>query len=215
MSAAASTRDGVASRRRGRKTRQKIIEAARALLIEKGYARFLLRDVAARAGVQVGNLPYYFPTKNDLFRTIFDQEIIQATKGLREALQRTSTANDRLTAIVDAGLALIKKPEMASWLVLSGIAQHDLIALRSLESEDRVFSDVFAEEVAEWLPRIRPGLEQERARHIAHYFSAMLDGISMRIGYGRPETPEARALESELREVMFMLVLNRSVQRAA
>jgi len=215
MSAAANTREGVASRRRGQKTRQKILEAAKALLIQKGYANFLLRDVAARAGVQVGNLPYYFPTKNDLLRAIFDGEIIQATKGLREVLQRTSAANDRLTAIVDAGLALIKKPEMASWLVLSGIAQHDLLALKSVGSEDQVFSDVFADEVAEWLPRIQPSLETERAHHIAHYFSAMLDGISMRIGYGRPETPDARALESELRGVMFMLVFGHSMESAA
>lgn len=47
--------------------RKKILEAAGQLFARKGYAKTSMREVAARAGVGVGNLYHYFPAKDELF----------------------------------------------------------------------------------------------------------------------------------------------------
>lgn len=58
--------------RPARKTDQKLVRAAIALLPETGFSGLNLRRVAARAGVNVGLFPYYFRTKR-----IFLQKVMQ------------------------------------------------------------------------------------------------------------------------------------------
>ena len=49
----------------------RIVEAARALFIEKGYADASMSDIAAAAGIKRSTLHYYFRTKDRLFQAIF------------------------------------------------------------------------------------------------------------------------------------------------
>ena len=46
--------------------RDQIVRAAAESLLENGYAATSVRTIAARAGVAIGNLQYYFPTKSEL-----------------------------------------------------------------------------------------------------------------------------------------------------
>ncbi|MEZ5983602.1 MAG: TetR/AcrR family transcriptional regulator [Parvularculaceae bacterium] len=46
------------------------------MLVEQGYPRLTMRNVAERAGISVGNLNYYFANKQDLLRELL-QAIIQ------------------------------------------------------------------------------------------------------------------------------------------
>ena len=194
--------DRVASRARGRKRRQEIIDAARDLLIDGGYANFTLRDVAARAGAQLGTLHYYFSTKDELLYAIFDQEIVWYTEGIRKAAETTSTTTGRLTAIVDAALLEQKQPRMVLWRTLIALALHDPKAAELLASENRIFARAFADQ----LLNIEPGLGDERAQHIARMILTMLDGFASQHGYNLPETPETLAIENDLRALIVMLV---------
>ena len=49
-----------------RTTRAQIVRAAAEALLEDGYADTSVRSIATRAGVAIGNLQYYFPTKAEL-----------------------------------------------------------------------------------------------------------------------------------------------------
>jgi AcrR family transcriptional regulator len=46
--------------------RQQIVRAAAESLLDNGYAGTSVRAIASRAGVAIGNLQYYFPTKSEL-----------------------------------------------------------------------------------------------------------------------------------------------------
>ena len=46
--------------------REQIVRAAAESLLENGYAGTSVRAIASRAGVAIGNLQYYFPTKSEL-----------------------------------------------------------------------------------------------------------------------------------------------------
>src|SRR6202011_860480 len=47
-------------------TRDQIIHAAADSLLENGYSGTSVRAIASKAGVAIGNLQYWFPTKSEL-----------------------------------------------------------------------------------------------------------------------------------------------------
>lgn len=51
-------------------TRQRIIDAARALLLEQGYAATKLEEIASQAGVALPTLTGYFPNKPALLQSV-------------------------------------------------------------------------------------------------------------------------------------------------
>ena len=56
---------------------------ARSVLVEEGLDRFVLRHIAARAGMTVGNLQYYFPTRDDLLAAVVEAELDRDLAALR------------------------------------------------------------------------------------------------------------------------------------
>lgn len=68
----AGSNPGTARWSKGRERVTAILTAARELLIEEGVASFFLRNVAARAGLQLGHLQYYFRTKELLVRALME-----------------------------------------------------------------------------------------------------------------------------------------------
>lgn len=59
--------------------KQKIVDAARTLFADKGYAGTGLREIAESAGVSLGNIYNYFKNKEEIFSEIFNPESIGAT----------------------------------------------------------------------------------------------------------------------------------------
>ncbi len=59
---------------RGIATRARILDMARTILTDEGLESFALRDVAKRAGVQLGNLQYYFRSREDLIEAVIAAE---------------------------------------------------------------------------------------------------------------------------------------------
>ena len=51
-------------------TEEKIKEAARIVFMERGYAAAGMRDIAAKAGVNLSLVNYYFRSKKNIFQII-------------------------------------------------------------------------------------------------------------------------------------------------
>lgn len=49
---------------------RRILHVAEPMFAQQGYAKTSMREVAARAGIGVGNLYHYFPGKDELFREL-------------------------------------------------------------------------------------------------------------------------------------------------
>lgn len=60
---------------RGETTRARIVAIARDVLTNEGLEAFALRDIAKRAGIQLGNLQYYFATREDLVAELIEGEL--------------------------------------------------------------------------------------------------------------------------------------------
>ena len=84
----------------GLTARETIVRAAAESLLENGYAGTSVRSIASRAGVAIGNLQHYFPTKSEL--------LIEAWRHLTErSVQELRTSLNQMTDPI--------------WLIESGI----------------------------------------------------------------------------------------------
>jgi AcrR family transcriptional regulator len=59
---------------------QEILEAALAVFAEKGLSAARMDDIAARAGVTKGTIYLYFPSKNDVFKSLLSTHISERLK---------------------------------------------------------------------------------------------------------------------------------------
>src|ERR671922_1680181 len=79
--------------------RKRLVESATALFHEQGVHRTTLADVAERADVPVGNVYYYFKTKDELVGAVLAGYREQA-EALIESFERGRTPQARLKALV-------------------------------------------------------------------------------------------------------------------
>jgi AcrR family transcriptional regulator len=86
-------------RRKGEQARTRLIRAARRNVHEHGVENSTLSEIARTAEVPVGNVYYYFKTKDDLLRAVlenYDDDYVM----LRGILARHEDPRDRLKALV-------------------------------------------------------------------------------------------------------------------
>jgi AcrR family transcriptional regulator len=82
--------------------RELIVRAAAESLLENGYAGTTVRTIAARAGVAIGNLQYYFPTKSELLVEAWRYLTAQSVEQLRQTLNRLTDPLEVLEVGVEA-----------------------------------------------------------------------------------------------------------------
>lgn len=70
--------------------RETIVRAAAESLLENGYAGTSVRSIASRAGVAIGNLQYYFPTKSELLIEAWRYLTDRSVEELRASLNQLS-----------------------------------------------------------------------------------------------------------------------------
>ena len=70
--------DSVEPQARGQGKRQRLIDAACQVFYVNGVERTTLADVAAAAGIPLGNVYYYFKTKNDLIGAVVEARMGEA-----------------------------------------------------------------------------------------------------------------------------------------
>jgi AcrR family transcriptional regulator len=82
--------------------REQIVRAAAESLLEKGYAGTSVRAIASRAGVAIGNLQYYFPTKSELLVEAWRYLTDRAVEELKLALNQLTDPLEMLEMGVES-----------------------------------------------------------------------------------------------------------------
>ena len=72
----------------GISARELIVRAAADSLLENGYAGTSVRAIASRAGVAIGNLQYYFPSKSELLVEAWRYFTVSSVEELRTSLNQ-------------------------------------------------------------------------------------------------------------------------------
>lgn len=89
------------NRERTEQTRQALMDAARRLFVEKGYAETATPDIVTAAGVTRGALYHHFEDKKALFRAVIEREAAVVT----EAIERRAKPETAPRAALLAGAA--------------------------------------------------------------------------------------------------------------
>lgn len=97
---------------------KQIIEAARQLFFEKGFAATTVRDIAGKAEVNLALLHYYFRTKDNIFEIVFKDAFAFLFKKLNKALSAKVDYKERIKLIIIAYVTTAaKQPQLASFIV--------------------------------------------------------------------------------------------------
>lgn len=152
--------------RQAEATRQLLVDVARQLFTERGYAGTSIEDIIERAGVARGALYHHFPGKNALFTAVY--QVVQAevaTAVVTAALAADNPAQavyTGLSAFLDACL----QPEFRQIVVLDSVPVLQRQAWEeggTEHSELDMLSQVLTPLAAAYLP----GLDMEALAHVA------------------------------------------------
>lgn len=143
-------------------TRQALLDAALACMLEDGFAGLTTRRVAGRAEVSAATLRFYFPTRAAFVAAAVEQLAIELLRQHRErvAQQPAPTANG-LESWLDELWEICKGPAFNVMIELSSAARNDEDARDNLAVAERALTkhiglsatDLFPDQIAE--PRFR------------------------------------------------------------
>lgn len=97
-----------ASQRRSRLTVDALVEATARVLIKEGYDRASTNKIAAVAGVSIGSLYQYFPSKEGLVAAVIERHTRELSQVVLKALDKVAAcpieiaARELVTAAIDA-----------------------------------------------------------------------------------------------------------------
>ena len=154
----------------GAETRRRLYETAIRLIAERGWHETTLRDVASEAGVSVGLLYRYFPSKQAVVLALYDE--LSAEYAARAAEMAPGRWRDRFLSALRTSLEVLRphRRTLASLVgVLVGDAEDGVFAPRMAFSRLRV-QEVFVQAVvgASDAPRGETGPALGRLLYLLH-----------------------------------------------
>ncbi|WP_037807233.1 TetR/AcrR family transcriptional regulator [Streptomyces sp. NRRL F-2580] len=179
-----------ASRTSGK--RERLASAAAQVLHAQGIAQTTLADIAQAAEVPVGNVYYYFKTKDQLVEAAIDAHA-QTLRGLITALDALPTPQDRLKALLNGWVE--QRELTARYGCPTGTLASELD--KRADGLDRSIAAVM-QALLDWAEQQFREMGRTDARELAVALIAAYQGISLLTNTFRdPDlmTTEARRLE--------------------
>lgn len=99
-------------------TRQKILNTAKELFIEKGFAATTMRDISSRANINKGLLHYYFQSKQMLFVNVMQMTTFELFPKIDSILHLNVSFSEKLELIIDVYIEfLLKNPRLPAFII--------------------------------------------------------------------------------------------------
>jgi AcrR family transcriptional regulator len=104
-------------------SRERLLDSAEALFAEIGYAGISVREISARADVNLGSIPYYFGTKENLLKEVLLRRVLpinaERARLLKVVLENPKPTVENILYAVLAP-AFRSSRELASYRKLAG-----------------------------------------------------------------------------------------------
>lgn len=162
---------------KGDRRRAEILDAARRLLVEDGYDRFVLREIASRVGVTLGNLQYYFATRDDLLEAVVRAEFARNQADVAAITTRAGTPEVRLAAITRHLIDVWAREGGRVYVVMSLLALHHP-RFRKLHHE---IYGAFYESLVPVLRELRPRAWRAELLDTARLVTTLIDGALVQV----------------------------------
>jgi AcrR family transcriptional regulator len=194
----------VATFEKGHARIEAILEAAAEVLISQGYKKLTLRQIALRAGITVGNLTYYYSSKEALLKDLLDN-ILRTYLNEMERIAEASgdSPKYRFVAIVEYLIEDLHTQRTTKFFPeLWALANHDDYAAELMEN-------MYADErqaLAELIHAINPDLDERQVNHLALFVSASIEGMTMFVGAGKKQEDALESMKNMACESFLLLI---------
>ena len=184
-----------------------ILEAARKVLAEEGYAKFTLRRVAAESGMHLKSLQRYFPTKRALLTSALEYTLHtyyeeQYSKIFKQ--KHITSPRDQLLVVIDYLLKDLRSTFTTRFFPeLWALASHDEDASAALDSGYTLHRAGFARLIL----AMNPSLSQKSVAHRAVIIAMLLEGLMLVIGDNKPHHEEFEDLDEEVKKRILDIVM--------
>lgn len=191
-----------------------ILEAARQIIANEGYPHFSLRGIAAKSGIHLKSLQYYFKTKRDMLNAVvhyiiehyyFDSYVKLFLKDPIDGPER------RFAVIVDFLLDDLSDPFTSRFFP-------EFWALATRDEDVRAAMDIFyARHLASlesMIGELNPALDILTRRHRAALIGMMIEGLILILGHGKPKRAQNRNLKRVAKETIFAIATAQLLQGA-
>jgi TetR/AcrR family transcriptional regulator len=131
-------------------TEEKIRRTALVLFLERGFERTSIREIAAKAKINIALLNYYFRSKENLFDSIFSGLLGKHTPVLQDILNTDLPLEEKIKIYVDKYIDMLLENPKLTYFVLSVLNRNPnkIIKMKMFRSlyQTQNFSIQFAEE---------------------------------------------------------------------
>lgn len=91
-------------RKKSEVTRQRILDAAVRLFVERGYERTTMRDIAAQTGMSLGSTYYYFATKEEIVLAFYEKGCAEHIRSCEAFFETTADLRGRIEHVIRSKL---------------------------------------------------------------------------------------------------------------
>jgi len=165
-----------------------ILDAAESVLIDEGYHNFTLRKVAASAGLTIGNLQYYYSTKDSLIAAMLDNAVERYLERFGEV--RASAGPDPENQFIELVSMIIRDLNQRSTTMFFpevwALANHYDHAVDFMDA----MYDKYRQVLMEVIGNVNPSLSPDQSQRLALFISSSIEGHTMFIGHGKPWSGE-------------------------
>ena len=130
---------------------QKIIEAAKATFLKKGFKDTNMSDIAAEVGLTRPAMHYYFRTKERLFQAVFGDILMTFLPKVLGIITSDAPLEEKIGAIADAYLAILKEnPQLPMFLMKEAMRDFEgfvqmALGINISQTGNNVFSAIESE----------------------------------------------------------------------
>jgi len=194
----------IGSRKRGRDQIDRIIENSKEILIKEGYGAFTIRNISKSLGISPGTLTYYFPRKEDLFKTLFVDLVEKQRLAINKKIEAFSGDEKAMfMAMVETFVDECKDEfTRAYFYQLWAGSVYDPF-LESLRKD--IYAQMFSE-VEEALKPLMPGISKQALKDKTFIFCSMIEGLHVTLGSHSSQVRKYLGFEKEFNKVVLSLL---------
>ena len=194
---------------KGQQTAFAILLAAEELIIRSGYHSFSLRKVAETAGITLGNLQYYYPSKDTLIAAMLDNTIQRYIDRFEEVrLESGQSPEIQFIAIISEAITdLNRKSTTMFFPEVWSLSNHYPHAVKIMDDMYGKYRQILIEVMA----AMNPALSNDQLHRLAVFISSSIEGHTMFIGHKKPWTDETENIVSMASQSFLWLIYSGKV----
>ena len=181
-----------------------ILEVAREVFVENGYNKLTMRRVALMAGITVGNLNYYYQTKEALFRDMLDNILKSYLKEFDKIIEDASAVpEERFTSVIEYLVQDLNTQETTKFFPeLWALSNHDPYAAQLMNQMYTAERQV----IYNLIDGVNPELKEDSKRELALYISCSIEGMTMFLGAGKSHESSLAKMKKMAAETFLRMV---------